>query len=73
MGESVHPASLWRPFLPGGSGENPHLATEVVSALGKKENALPDHLRNANAEANPELFGITLKMATGSGKTPSWP
>jgi type III restriction enzyme len=43
--------------------------TEVVPQLGKKENAFVDHLKNANAEANPELFRIALKMATGSGKT----
>lgn len=28
-----------------------------------------DHLRGANEEANPELFRIALKMATGAGKT----
>jgi len=43
--------------------------TEVVPQLGKKESRFLDHLKNANAEANPELFRIALKMATGSGKT----
>ncbi|MCL2233895.1 MAG: DEAD/DEAH box helicase family protein, partial [Treponema sp.] len=43
--------------------------TEVVPQLGKKENVFLDHLKNANAEANAELFRIALKMATGSGKT----
>ena len=28
-----------------------------------------EHIRNSNAEANPELFRIALKMATGAGKT----
>ena len=41
----------------------------MVSQLGKKESRFLDHLKNANAEANPELFRIALKMATGSGKT----
>jgi type III restriction enzyme len=27
------------------------------------------HLANANAEANPELFRVALKLATGAGKT----
>ncbi|GHU80691.1 restriction endonuclease [Spirochaetia bacterium] len=47
--------------------------TEVVPALGsspgKKEGVFIEYLKNANAEANPELFRIALKMATGSGKT----
>jgi type III restriction enzyme len=43
--------------------------TEVVPQLGKRENSFFDHLKNANADANPELFRIALKMATGSGKT----
>src|SRR5208282_2424629 len=28
-----------------------------------------DHLKNANAEANPELLRLALKLATGAGKT----
>ena len=28
-----------------------------------------EHLKNANAEANPELFRVALKLATGAGKT----
>jgi type III restriction enzyme len=43
--------------------------TEVVPALGKKENQYLEYLKNANANANPELFRIALKMATGAGKT----
>jgi type III restriction enzyme len=30
---------------------------------------LLDQLAKANAEANPELFRLAMKMATGSGKT----
>jgi type III restriction enzyme len=42
--------------------------TEVApkSAAGKKFRA---HLDNANAEANPELSRLALKLATGAGKT----
>lgn len=42
--------------------------TEVApkSAAGKKFLA---HLENANAEANPELMRLALKLATGAGKT----
>ncbi|GHV78766.1 restriction endonuclease [Spirochaetia bacterium] len=43
--------------------------TEVVPALGRKETALLDFVKDANTTANPELFRIALKMATGSGKT----
>src|SRR5208282_1514709 len=28
-----------------------------------------DHIRSANAEANPELLRLALKLATGAGKT----
>ena len=70
MGESANPAGGWRPFFCQVEAvETLIWLTEVVPALGKKENALLEHLRNANAEANPELFRIALKMATGSGKT----
>jgi type III restriction enzyme len=30
---------------------------------------IENYLRNANADANPELFRVAFKMATGSGKT----
>ena len=42
--------------------------TEV--ARGHKQYAhIWNHLQAANAEANPELFRLAIKMATGSGKT----
>lgn len=43
--------------------------TEVAPQLGKAERALLDHIKGANAEANPELNRIALKLATGAGKT----
>lgn len=43
--------------------------TEVAPQLGKTERAYLDHLANANAEANPGLMRLALKLATGAGKT----
>jgi type III restriction enzyme len=43
--------------------------TEVAPSMGKAEIALLDHIADANAEANPELNRIALKLATGAGKT----
>jgi type III restriction enzyme len=43
--------------------------SEVAPKLGKNGNAFLEHLKNANAEANPELFRLALKLATGAGKT----
>ena len=43
--------------------------TEVAPNSGKREQALLERIASANNEANPELYRIALKMATGSGKT----
>lgn len=43
--------------------------TEVAPQLGKTGQKYLDHLTNANAEANPELMRLALKLATGAGKT----
>jgi type III restriction enzyme len=43
--------------------------TEVAPAMGKSEQALLDQVLDANAEANPELERVALKLATGAGKT----
>lgn len=43
--------------------------TEVLPKLGKNHQKYNDYLVNANKEANPELFRIALKLATGAGKT----
>ncbi|MEQ8672764.1 MAG: DEAD/DEAH box helicase family protein [Aggregatilineales bacterium] len=43
--------------------------TEVAPQSGKREMAVLEQLRASNEDANPELFRIALKMATGSGKT----
>ena len=43
--------------------------TEVASKSIKRERELLERIASANDEANPELYRIALKMATGSGKT----
>ena len=43
--------------------------TEVAPQLGKTGQKYLEHLANANAEANPELMRLALKLATGAGKT----
>ena len=43
--------------------------TEVVPREGKRGRVFLDHLVDANAEANPELARLALKLATGTGKT----
>jgi len=40
-----------------------------VAPRQKRYARILDHLRNANANANPELYRLAAKMATGSGKT----
>jgi len=43
--------------------------TEVAPQLGKAGQRFLNHLAHANAEANPELMRLALKLATGAGKT----
>jgi len=43
--------------------------TEVAPQIGKEGRIYIEHLNNANAEANPELARLALKLATGAGKT----
>ena len=43
--------------------------TEVAPKSGKREKELLERIASANHEANPELYRVALKMATGSGKT----
>jgi type III restriction enzyme len=43
--------------------------TEVAPKLGKVGKGFLEHLANANAEANPGLMRLALKLATGAGKT----
>jgi type III restriction enzyme len=43
--------------------------TEVAPNAGKAGKDFLDHLADANADANPDLMRLALKMATGAGKT----
>ena len=43
--------------------------TEVAPQQGERGKKFLEYLAAANAQANPELFRIALKLATGSGKT----
>lgn len=43
--------------------------TEVAPQSGKNGARFLEHLANANAEANPKLSRLALKLATGAGKT----
>lgn len=43
--------------------------TEVAPKSGKIGTGFLEHITNANDDANPELYRIALKLATGTGKT----
>jgi type III restriction enzyme len=43
--------------------------TEVAPKMGARYGKFWNHIRSANAEANPELLRLALKLATGAGKT----
>lgn len=47
--------------------------TEVAPKMGKTGRAFPEHLENANRDANPELMRLALKLATGAGKPAARP
>ncbi|MEQ9564264.1 MAG: restriction endonuclease, partial [Pseudomonadales bacterium] len=39
---------------------------EVAPKMGQRTKKFVDHLKGANEQANPELFRIALKLATGT-------
>ncbi|RME17492.1 MAG: restriction endonuclease, partial [Alphaproteobacteria bacterium] len=43
--------------------------TEVAPKMGARTAKFWAHLKGANAQANPELMRLALKLATGAGKT----
>ncbi|HLJ62700.1 MAG TPA: DEAD/DEAH box helicase family protein, partial [Stellaceae bacterium] len=43
--------------------------SEVAPKLGRRAEKFWAHIEGANAEANPELLRLALKLATGAGKT----
>jgi len=46
--------------------------TEVAPRMGARYPKFWDHLKNANAEANPELLRLALKVATARARRQSW-
>jgi len=42
---------------------------EVAPKMGKQGSKFLEHLKGANEQANPAIFRIALKLATGAGKT----
>lgn len=40
-----------------------------VAPRDRRHDRFRQHLKSANAQANPELFRLAMKMATGAGKT----
>jgi type III restriction enzyme len=65
-----HPFSGIRPFFCQIEAvETAIWLTEVAPQLGKNGQRFLDRLSKANAEANPELNRLALKLATGAGKT----
>jgi len=65
-----HQFSTFRPFFCQIEAvETAIWLSEVAPKSGKREKAALERLAAANSEANPELFRIALKMATGAGKT----
>jgi type III restriction enzyme len=66
----THPFNNIRPFFCQiEAAEVAIWLSEVAPKLGKTGNAFLEHLKNANHEANPDLFRLALKLATGAGKT----
>lgn len=43
--------------------------TEVAPRMGQRVGKFWQHIKGANAQANPELMRVALKLATGAGKT----
>ena len=65
-----HPFSGFRPFFCQVEAvETLIWLTEVAPTLGREGRRFLDHLDAANAQANPGLSRLALKLATGAGKT----
>jgi type III restriction enzyme len=65
-----HPFQSQRPFFCQVEAiETAIWLTEVAPKLGKRAEKFWAHIEGANAQANPELLRIALKLATGAGKT----
>jgi type III restriction enzyme len=65
-----HPFQSQRPFFCQVEAvETAIWLTEVAPKLGKRTEKFWAHIEGANAQANPELLRLALKLATGAGKT----
>lgn len=65
-----HPFQSQRPFFCQIEAvETAIWLTEVAPKLGKRAEKFWAHVEGANAQANPELLRLALKLATGAGKT----
>lgn len=65
-----HKYSTLRPFFcQVEAAETAIWLTEVAHKVGGIGRGYLQHLKDANDEANPDLFRIALKLATGAGKT----
>ena len=65
-----HPFQSQRPFFCQVEAvETAIWLTEVAPKLGKRVEKFWAHVEGANAQANPELLRLALKLATGTGKT----
>ncbi len=64
-----HPFSGIRPFFCQVEAVETMIWLTEVAPGHRNGKRVLEHLRNANAEANPELMRLALKLATGAGKT----
>jgi type III restriction enzyme len=64
-----HPFQTIRPFFCQVEAVETAIWLTEVARRDRRYEKFREHLRGANEQANPELFRIALKMATGSGKT----
>ena len=64
-----HPFSGIRPFFCQVEAAETAIWLTEVAPQSKGGKRLLDHLTAANADANPELLRLALKLATGAGKT----
>jgi type III restriction enzyme len=65
-----HPFQSQRPFFCQVEAvETTIWLTKVAPKLGKRAEKFWAHIEGANAQANPELLRLALKLATGAGKT----
>jgi type III restriction enzyme len=64
-----HPFNNTRPFFCQIEAVETAIWLTEVAPTDKAGKGFLEHLANANADANPELMRLALKLATGAGKT----